>query len=111
MYFIFSQGNFFSNQRDINTRNTAIFSIGIKKDKAGEVSITKATYVPIYVNIKEPGAKNRYELFDLNEIIRSYEAGEETWSKSEYELAITEKNRCVKLIGPEITFKMKEIAY
>lgn len=100
---IFSQGNFFSNQTDENTRNTAIFNIEVKKDgKTGKVTVEKVTYAPIYVNIKEPGAKDRYELLDLNEIIRSYEAGEETWSESMYELAIKEKERCIKLVGPEL---------
>lgn len=100
---IFSQGNFFSNQRDENTRNTAIFNIEIKKDaKTGEVTIERVTYVPIYVYIKEPGVKDRYELLDLNEIIRSYEAGENIWSEEMYKLAITESQRCAKLIGPEI---------
>lgn len=100
---IFSQGNFFSNQTKKNTRNTAIFNIEIKKDaKTGKVTINKATYAPIYVNIKEKGAKDRYELLDLNEIIRSYEANEEIWSEDMYKLAITEKEKCISIIGPEI---------
>ena len=100
---IFSQGNFFSNQTQENTQNTAIFNIKVNKNgKTGEVTVEEATYVPIYVNRKELGAKDRYELLDLNEIIRSYEAGEGIWSESMYELAIKEKERCVNLIGPEI---------
>lgn len=100
---LFSQGNFFSNQTQENTRNTAIFNIEIKKDrKTGEVTISQVTYAPIYVNRKEPGTKNRYELLDLNEIIRSYEAGENTWSEDMYKLAIAERKRCILLIGPEI---------
>ena len=98
---IFSQGNFFSNQRDINTRNTAIFNVEVKKNgETNEVTVQKATYVPIYVSIKEPGAKDRYELLDLNEIIRSYEAGENLWSENNYKLALTERERCISLIGP-----------
>ena len=100
---IFSQGNFFSNQRDINTRNTAIFNIEVKKDgQTNEVTVESATYIPIYVSIKAPGAKDRYELLDLNEIIRSYEAGEDIWSEDMYNLAIKERQRCINLIGPEI---------
>lgn len=100
---VFSQGNFFSNQTSENTRNTAIFNIEVKKDgKTGKVTISQVTYAPIYVNRKEPGAENRYELLDLNEIIRSYEAGEDTWSEDMYKLAITERKRCILLIGPEI---------
>ena len=100
---IFSQGNFFSNQTQENTQNTAIFNIEVKKNgKTGEVTVEKVTYAPIYVNRKEPGAKDRYELLDLDEIIRSYEAGEEIWSESMYQLALKERERCVKIIGPEI---------
>lgn len=100
---IFSQGNFFSNQTQPNTQNTAIFNIGVKKSgETGEVTVESVTYAPIYVNRKEPGAKDRYELLDLDEIIRSYEAGEETWSESMYQLALKERERCIKIIGPEI---------
>lgn len=100
---IFSQGNFFSNQDWENTQNTALFNIEVKKDGiTGDVTIESATYTPIFVNIKSAGAKDRYELLDLEEIIRSYEAGEETWSEAMYKLAIRERDRCLKLIGPEI---------
>ena len=100
---IFSQGNFFSNQSDINTQNTAIFNIEIKKDgKTGEVVIEESTYAPIYVNRKEPGAKDRYEGGEVNESRRSDEAGEEIWSEKMYNLAIEQKERCVSIIGPEI---------
>lgn len=100
---LFSQGNFFSNQRDVNTRNTAIFNIEVKKDgSTGEVTVEKATYVPLYMNIKPAGTKDRYELLDLNEIIRSYEAGENIWSEPMYQLALKEQERCVGLIGAEI---------
>ena len=100
---IFSQGNFFSNQTQENTQNTAIFNIEVKKDgKTGEVTVEKVTYAPIYVNRKELGVKDRYELLDLDEIIRNYEAGEETWSESMYELALKEREKCIKIIGPEI---------
>lgn len=106
---IFSQGNFFSNQRQVNTRNTAIFNINVKKDgKTNKVTIESATYVPLYVNIKAQGAKDRFELLDLNEIIRSYEANEGIWSKSIYNVALTERERCIKLIGLEI---LKESSY
>lgn len=99
---IFSQGNFFSNQRQENTRNTAIFNIEVKKNgKTDEVTVEDATYVPLYMNIKEKGAKDRYELLDLNEIIRSYEAGEDEWPEAMYNLAVKEKARCTKLIEPE----------
>ena len=87
----------------MNTRNTAIFNIEVKKDGVTqEVTVEKASYIPLYVRIKEAGAENRYQLLDLNEIIRSYEAKEDTWSNEIYQLAIEERNRCVNIIGPEI---------
>lgn len=99
---IFSQGNFFSNQRDINTRNTAIFQIDIlMSGETGEVNIEDVSYIPLYVNIKQPGAEDRYELLDLNEIIRSYESGEDTWSESMYQLALKESERCADLLEPK----------
>ncbi len=101
-FVIFSQGNFFSNQRQENTRNTAIFNIEVKKSaETEEVTIEDVTYIPIYVSIKEPGAEHRYQLWDLNEIIRSYEAGEQIWTEEEYQLAVKERERCIKLIEPE----------
>lgn len=100
---VFSQGNFFSNQRQENTRNTAIFNIEVKKSgETSEVTVEKVTYVPIYVSIKELGAEDRYELIDLNEVIRSYEAGETTWTESMYNLAVKERERCLNLIGLEL---------
>lgn len=100
---IFSQGNFFSNQRDVNTRNTAIFNIGVKKNgQTGEITVESVTYAPLYMNIKQAGAKDRYELLDLNEIIRSYEANEGIWNETMYNLALQERERCIKIIGPEI---------
>lgn len=99
---IFSQGNFFSNQRDINTRNTAIFNIKVKKSgETDEVTVENVSYVPLYMGIKAPGTKDRYEILDLNEIIRSYEAEEDTWSEEMYNLAVKERQRCISLIEPE----------
>ena len=100
---IFSQGNFFSAQTKVNTRNTAIFNIEVEKDaKTNEVKVNKASYIPLYLFDNGAGKEGRYELLDLNEIVRSYEAGEEIYSKSKYDLAKVEKERCEETIGPEI---------
>ncbi len=100
---IYSQGNFFSNQSKVNTQNTAIFNIEVKKDGiTNEVTVQKVTYAPIFVNIKPRGAEDRYELLDLNEIIASYESGEQVWTEDMYKLAIKEKERCCSIIGPQI---------
>lgn len=100
---IFSQGNFFSSQTKPNTRNTAIFKINVKKDAfTDKTEVESVTYIPLYLYDNGFQAKDRYELLDLNEIIRSYEAGEDTWNDNMYNLALTEKKRCVDTIGPEI---------
>ena len=103
---IFSQGNFYSSQTKTNTRNTALFEIEIKKDGiTNEVSIEKATYIPLYLyDFKNDTGSihNRYKLLDLESIIQSYESGEDTWSKKFYELSLTELQRCCNTIGPEI---------
>ena len=96
---IFSQGNFFSAQTDINTRNTALFKIEIRKDSDNKVTVSKAEYIPLYVYRNN---QRKYKILDLEEIIRSYEAGENKWDESMYNLAITEANRCYNIVGPEI---------
>ena len=100
---IFSQGNFFSAQTKVNTRNTAIFNIRVKKDAiTDKITIDEATYIPLYLYDNGNTSKDRYELLDLNEIIRSYDAGEGIWSENLYKLALTEQQRCIDTIGPFI---------
>lgn len=101
---IYSQGNFFSAQTYPNTRNTAIFKVKIKKDGiTGKVSVEKANYIPIYVYDNGTYNKDRYKLLDLNAIIKEYKGkNKKGWSESMYQLAVTEKKRCSKIIGPKI---------
>ena len=109
---IFSQGNFYSGQTKTNTRNTALFEIGIKKDGlTNEVSIEKATYIPLYLyDYKNDTGNihNRYKLLDLESIIKSYESGEDTWNEKFYNLALEESERCYTTIGPEIDNTISE---
>lgn len=98
---IFSQGNFFSNQSQTNTQNTAIFKIKIRKNaETGKVSVDKATYVPVFC-YRNGSGKNRYKLLDLNAIIKN----KSKWSNSMYQLALREKARCKRIIGPAIKNK------
>lgn len=100
---IYSMGNFFSAQTFPNTRNTLILDVKIRKDGAtGKISIDHAKYAPVYDYDNGVNAKDRYELLDLNGIIESYESGETTWSKSMYDLAVTEKARTESIVGPNI---------
>lgn len=99
---IYSQGNFFSSQTKPNTRNTALFQITLKSDgSTGKISVESAKYVPLYLYDKRT-TQNRYELLDLNQIIQDYESGSCNWTKDMYDLAVTERDRCVNIIGPEI---------
>lgn len=102
-FVIYSMGNFFSAQKDINTRDTIILNVQIRKNgKTGEITIDKATYAPVYDYDNGAGTSERYELLDLNGIIEDYEAGKGNWSQAKYNLAITEKERIKKIVGPEI---------
>ncbi len=100
---IYSMGNFFSAQVYPNTRDTIILNVQIRKSgETGKISIDKATYTPVYDFDNGSSAKDRYTLLDLDEIISSYQSGEDKWSKSKYDLAVTEKKRIENIVGPEI---------
>ena len=108
-FVIYSMGNFFSAQTFANTRNTLILKINVRKDtKTGKVGIDSATYTPIYVFDNDTGGnpnangKDRYELLDIENIIAEYEAGTGNWNEKMYNLAKTELDRCVNILGPEI---------
>ena len=60
--------------------------------------------IAIFKTVVERGTAYffEYELLDLNEIICSYEVGENVWSDQMYQLALKEQERCVRLIGAEI---------
>ena len=100
---IYSQGNFFSNQSQTNTQNTAIFKIRIRKNAVtGKVTVDKATYAPVFC-YRNGSGKNRYKLLDLNSIIKEYKGkNKKGWSRSMYKLAVRERARCRKIIGPAI---------
>lgn len=96
-FVIYSQGNFISNMTKVNTKNTSVVNIRIKKSgETGKISIEDINYIPLYLYNKD---FKDYKLLDVNEIIRSYENGESTWSKEMYDLAIEEKRRCDNVIN------------
>ena len=100
---IYSMGNFFSAQVYPNTRDTIILNVQIRKNgETGKVTVDKATYTPVYDYDNGTSATDRYTLLDLDEIIDSYNKGEEKWSKAKYDLAVTEKNRIENIVGKEI---------
>lgn len=108
-FVIYSMGNFFSAQTFANTRNTLVLNVQVRKDGAtGKISIDNATYTPVYVYDNDSGnnpnanGKDRYELLDIENIISEYEAGTGNWNQTMYNLAKTELDRTVKILGPEI---------
>lgn len=110
-FVIYSMGNFFSAQTQNYTRDTLILNVEIRKDgKTGEISIDKASYIPVYVYDNGTNAKDRYELLDIEKIISEYESGNSEYSESMYNLMKSELNKIKQIVGPEInnTNKMKD---
>lgn len=102
-FVIYSMGNFFSAQTDNYTRDTLILNVEVRKNGAtGEITIDKATYTPVYVYDNGTSAKDRYELLDIEQIIKDYEAGSSEYSQSMYNLMKSELNKIVEIVGPEI---------
>ena len=102
-FVIYSMGNFFSAQTDNYTRDTLILNVEVRKNGAtGEITIDKATYTPVYVYDNGQNAKDRYELLDIEQIIKDYEAGNSEYSTSMYNLMKSELNKIVEIVGPEI---------
>ncbi len=111
-FVIYSMGNFFSAQTYENTRNTLILNVQVRKNgQTGEITIDNATYTPIYVYDNNSGqnpnanGQDRYELLDIETIIKEYEAGTGNWNQTMYNLAKTELERTVNILGPEIVNK------
>ena len=109
-FVIYSMGNFFSAQTFPNTRNTVIVDVKVCKDgSTHKVSVDSANYVPVYVYDNSFGqnpnynGKDRYELLDIETIIKEYESGLGNWNEAMYNLARTELERTQNIVGPEIS--------
>ena len=108
-FVIYSMGNFFSAQTDNYTRDTLILNVEVRKDgKTGKITIDKATYTPVYVYDNGQNAKDRYELLDVEQIIKDYEAGSTKYSESMYNLMKSELKKIEEIVGPEIDNTKKE---
>lgn len=108
-FVIYSMGNFFSAQTQEYTRDTLIVDVQIRKNgKTGEINIDKATYTPVYVYDNGINAKDRYELLDIEKIIRDYENADSEYSESIYNLSKSELRKIVEIVGPEIDNTKKE---
>lgn len=108
-FVIYSMGNFFSAQTDNYTRDTLILNVEVRKDgKTGQITIDKATYTPVYVYDNGQNAKDRYELLDIEQIIKDYEAGSSEYSESMYNLMKSELKKIEEIVGAEIDNTNKE---
>lgn len=109
-FVIYSMGNFFSAQTDNYTRDTLILNVEVRKNgETGKITIDKATYTPVYVYDNGQNAKDRYELLDIEQIIKDYEAGSTKYSESMYNLMKSELKKIQEIVGPEIDNTNKEI--
>ena len=108
-FVIYSMGNFFSAQTDNYTRDTLILNVEVRKDgKTGKITIDKATYTPVYVYDNGQNAKDRYELLDVEQIIKDYESGSSEYTESMYNLMKSELKKIQEIVGPEIDNTNKE---
>ena len=102
-FVIYSMGNFFSAQTDNYTRDTLILNVEVRKDgETGKITIDKATYTPVYVYDNGQNSKDRYELLDVEQIIKDYESGSSQYSESMYNLMKSELKKIQEIVGPEI---------
>ena len=108
-FVIYSMGNFFSAQTDNYTRDTLILNVEVRKDgETGKITIDKATYTPVYVYDNGQNSKDRYELLDVEQVIKDYESGSSKYSESMYNLMKSELKKIEEIVGPEIDNTTKE---
>ena len=101
---IYSQGNFFSNQTQAHTQESAIFQIEIRKDAfTGEVYVKSCEAIPIYMqNDKSKGSPDRYKIIDLIGIVMSAELDEGIYSEEEVQKAWERINSIKSIVGSDI---------
>ena len=80
-----------------------ILEVKIKKDaETGKVSLNKVTYTPVYLLDNGKNAENRYELYDIKDVIQKYENGEDdVVTKELYEKLKQALKEIEKLVGKE----------
>ena len=102
-FVIYSMGNFFSAQTQEYTRDTLILNVEVRKNgQTGKITIDKATYTPVFVYDNGSNNKDRYELMDIEQVIKDYESGNSKYSESMYNLMKKELKKIQEIVGPEI---------
>ena len=99
----YSVGNYISASEYENSNIEMILEIKIKKDsKTGKVTLNKVTYTPVYLLDNGKNAENRYELYDIKDVISKYESGQtDVVDKKLYDKLKQALKEIEKLVGKE----------
>lgn len=100
-FLIYSLGNFCSAQKDKYTKDSIILNLQLTKHANGKVDIDSYSYTPIYMQDSGTGAKDRYQLVDLNKKIKDYENGNSDISKNWYNTYVTELKNITSIMGED----------
>ena len=100
-FLIYSLGNFCSAQKDKYTKDSIILNLQITKHADGKVTLDSYNYTPIYMQDNGAGAKDRYQIIDLNKSIKEYENGNSDISKNWYNTYVTELKNITDIMGEE----------
>lgn len=98
-FVIYSLGNFCSAQKDKYTKDSIVLNLKLTKHSDGKVSIDSYDYTPIYMQDSGAGAKDRYQIIDLNKKIKEYESGNSNITKTQYNTYITELKNITNILG------------
>lgn len=103
VFISYSVGNYISASEYENSNIEMILEVKIKKDaETGKVSLNKVTYTPVYLLDNGKNAENRYELYDIKDVIQKYENGEDdVVTKELYEKLKQALKEIEKLVGKE----------
>lgn len=77
-FIIYSLGNFISDQNLKDTRTSIILTLTITKHTAGNISIDKIDYVPIYMYENNTLENKKMKLLDINKAVSLYNQGIDT---------------------------------
>ncbi|MBP3708454.1 MAG: CapA family protein [Clostridia bacterium] len=98
-FVIYSLGNFCSAQKDKYTKDSIVLNLKLTKHSDGKVSIDSYDYTPIYMQDSGAGAKDRYQIIDLNKKIKEYESGNSDITKAQYNTYVSELKNITNILG------------
>ena len=98
-FLIYSLGNFMSAQKDKYTKDSIILNIKMTKHAGKNVTVDSYDYTPIYMQDSGSGAKNRYEIVDLETKIAEYESGNSNITKAQYNTYVAELKNIKSILG------------